>query len=70
MALPMSLLPKPLLTPDRVTLLGLDNVVSDAANEDRRNLEGFGIVPRPLDAVLPSYLWRFSPNGQFDRQTA
>ena len=23
-----------------------------------------------LEAVLPSYLWRFSPNGQFDRQTA
>ena len=29
-----------------------------------------GIVPRPMEAVLPSYLWRFSQNGQFDRQTA
>ena len=28
------------------------------------------IVPRPLDAVLPTYMWRFAPNGQFDRQTA
>ena len=66
----MSLMPKPLLTSDRITLLGIDNVVSDAAIRDKRTLAAFGIVPRPLDAVLPSYLWRFSANGQFDRQTA
>ena len=28
--------------------------------KDKRTLAGIGIVPRPLDAVLPSYLWRFS----------
>jgi NADH dehydrogenase len=66
----MSLMPKPLLTADRVTLLGIDNVVSEAALKDKRTLAAFGILPRPLDAVLPSYLWRFSQNGQFDRQTA
>ena len=27
--------------------------------------QGMGIVPRPLDAVLPGYLWRFRPSGQF-----
>jgi NADH dehydrogenase len=70
MAIPMSLMPKPLLTPDRATLLGIDNVVSPAAVSEKRTLEAFGIVPRPLDTVLPTYLWRFSPNGQFDRQTA
>jgi NADH dehydrogenase len=70
LALPMGLMPKPLLTGDRVTLLGIDNVVSDAASKDKRTLQAFGIVPRPMDAVLPSYLWRFSQNGQFDRQTA
>jgi NADH dehydrogenase len=70
LSIPMGLLPKPLLTGDRVRLLGLDNVVSDAAIADKRTLQGFGITPRPLDAVLPSYLWRFAPNGQFDRQTA
>jgi NADH dehydrogenase len=69
LAMPMSLMPRPLLTGDRVTLLGLDNVVSSEAIRDRRTLQGFAITPRPLDAVLPSYLWRFSPNGQFDRQT-
>ena len=66
----MGLMPKPLLTGDRVTLLGLDNVVSTEATSEGRTLAAFGITPRPLDAVLPSYLWRFSPNGQFDRQTA
>jgi len=70
LALPMALMPKPLLTNDKVTLLGIDNVVSEAAIKEKRTLQGLGIVPRPLDAVLPSYLWRFSRNGQFDRQTA
>jgi NADH dehydrogenase len=70
LAIPMGLMPNPLLTGDRVRLLGLDNVVSDAAMAEGRTLASLGIVPRPLDAVLPSYLWRFSPNGQFDRQTA
>jgi uncharacterized protein YbjT (DUF2867 family) len=70
LAIPMGLLPKPLLTADRVTLLGIDNVVSEAAISERRTFAAFAITPRPLDAVLPTYLWRFSPNGQFDRQTA
>ena len=70
LALPMGLMPKPLLTADRLTLLGIDNVVSDAATSEKRTLGALGVMPRPLDAVLPSYLWRFSSNGQFDRQTA
>jgi NADH dehydrogenase len=70
MAFPMGILPKPLVTGEQVTLMQIDNVVSDAATREKRTLAGIGIVPRPLDAVLPSYIWRFSPNGQFDRQTA
>ncbi|RYE10915.1 MAG: complex I NDUFA9 subunit family protein [Hyphomicrobiales bacterium] len=69
-ALPMQILPKPLITGDQLKLLGIDNVVSAEASKDKRNLAGLGIAPRPLDAVLPGYLWRFSRNGQFDRQTA
>jgi uncharacterized protein YbjT (DUF2867 family) len=70
LALPMGLLPKPLITMDQVTLLGLDNIVSEEAAREGRTLAAFGVAPRPLEAVLPSYIWRFSPNGQFDRQTA
>jgi len=69
LAIPMSILPKPLVTADQIKLLEVDNVVSAEAIKEKRTLAGLVIVPRPLDAVLPSYLWRFSANGQFDRQT-
>ena len=70
LALPMALLPKPLLTADQVVQLQLDNVVSEAAIRENRTLAAFAIVPTPMEAVLPSYLWRFRKHGQFDRQTA
>ncbi len=70
LAIPMSILPKPPVTADQVKLLGVDNVVSAQAIAEKRTIAAFGIVPRPLDAVLPTYMWRFAPNGQFDRQTA
>jgi uncharacterized protein YbjT (DUF2867 family) len=70
LAFPMSILPKPLVTGEQVTLMGIDNVVSAEAIKEKRTLAGMGIAARPLDAVLPSYIWRFSANGQFDRQTA
>jgi NADH dehydrogenase len=70
LAFPMGILPNPLITGEQVTLLGIDNVVSPEAVKEKRTLQGIGITPRPIDAVLPSYIWRFSPNGQFDRQTA
>jgi uncharacterized protein YbjT (DUF2867 family) len=70
LALPLSLLPTPLLTADQVALLQVDNVVSEAAVKEKRTLAAFGIAPTPMTAILPSYLWRFRKNGQFDRQTA
>jgi NADH dehydrogenase len=70
LAFPLSILPKPLVTGEQVTLMGIDNVVSAEAIKEKRTLAGMGIAARPLDAVLPSYIWRFSANGQFDRQTA
>lgn len=70
LAFPMSILPKPLITDDQITLLGIDNVVSAEARADGRTLAAFGVTARPLEAVLNTYMWRFSANGQFDRQTA
>jgi NADH dehydrogenase len=70
MAMPMSLLPKPLLTADQVALLGHDNVVSPEAQRERRTLTGLGITPTALEAILPTYMWRFRRNGQFDRVVA
>ena len=71
LAAPFALLPfAPLLTGDQVEMLQADNIVSDEATRDKRGLAAFGVSPTPLDAILPSYLWRFRKNGQFDRLTA
>lgn len=61
----LQFLPKPPLTPDQVRLLKRDNVVSDAAKGERRTLDGLGIEPRSMAAIVPSYLWRFRRTGQF-----
>ena len=63
-------LPKPPLTPDQVELLRRDNVVSDAAKRDGRTLQALGIDPIALEAIVPSYLWRFRKTGQFRRRAA
>jgi uncharacterized protein YbjT (DUF2867 family) len=53
------------LTPDQVELLRSDNVVSEAAKAQNLTLEGLGISPESLAAILPQYLWRFRKAGQF-----
>jgi NADH dehydrogenase len=58
------------LTPDQVTLLQSDNVVSDAARAAGLTLEGLGISADSLEAIAPQYLWRFRPAGQFQRKNA
>ncbi|MCS6761228.1 MAG: complex I NDUFA9 subunit family protein [Candidatus Devosia symbiotica] len=64
----ISILPFPrLLTVDQVDLLGIDNVVSEAANNEKRTFAGMGIVPASMDTILPTYLWRFRKHGQFDK---
>jgi NADH dehydrogenase len=63
-------LPKPPITPDQVELLKYDTVVSDHARCDGRTLEGLGITPETIAAIVPTYLWRFRKTGQFDPHTA
>jgi uncharacterized protein YbjT (DUF2867 family) len=60
-ALFLQFLPKPLLTPDQVTLLKSDNIVTAADT-----LATLGIVPTSVEAEIPAYLWRFRPKGQYD----
>jgi len=60
--MPSVLLPiAPLLTVDQVRLLRTDNVVGEGA----LTFADLGIVPDAMEAVVPSYLWRFRPKGQF-----
>ena len=69
-AMALQFLPVPLLTPDQVDMLRVDNVVSEAAKADGRTLQGLGITPEPMEAILPTYLWRFRKTGQFRNRTA
>jgi NADH dehydrogenase len=63
--------PGPLrLTPDQVELLRSDNVVSETAKAAGLTLEGLGISPDSLEAIVPQYLWRFRAAGQFQRKSA
>jgi NADH dehydrogenase len=66
----LQLLPGKLLTVDQVRQLKRDNVVSAAAQAERRTLGGLGIVASGVEAILPSYLVRFRPRGQFERRSA
>ncbi|MGR3377671.1 complex I NDUFA9 subunit family protein [Salipiger abyssi] len=50
------------ITRDQVKSLRHDNVVA----EDAKGFADLGITPTSLEAVLPEYLWRFRPSGQYD----
>jgi NADH dehydrogenase len=60
----LQLLPNPLLTVDQVRLLRHDNVVSHTA----AGLADLGITPTSVEAVIPSYLWRYRAKGEYADQ--
>ncbi|MBQ0748862.1 MAG: complex I NDUFA9 subunit family protein [Roseovarius sp.] len=51
----------PQITRDQVRSLRRDNVVADGA----KGFDALGITPVAIGAVLPDYLWRFRPAGQY-----
>ncbi len=51
-----------MLTRDQVRNLRNDNVVA----ADAKGLADLGVTPTPMGSVLPDYLWRFRPSGQYD----
>ncbi|TFF25292.1 complex I NDUFA9 subunit family protein [Jiella endophytica] len=67
MARLMRFLPGAPLTEDQVKQLSIDNVVSEEARAEGRTLDAFERMPRTLEAILPSYLVRFRPQGQFTK---
>ena len=56
------LFPNGILTRDQLKNLRRDNVVSEGA----KGFADLGIMPEPMDTILPTYLWKFRPNGQYD----
>jgi NADH dehydrogenase len=60
-ALSLGLIKGP-VTKDQVANLALDNVVG----ADAKGFDALGMTPTAMEAVLPDYLWRFRPSGQYD----
>ena len=58
----MRILPQPPVTNDQLKLLKTDNIVAD----DALTLADLGVAPTAMDAVVPSYLERYKPGGQFN----
>ncbi|WP_338549547.1 complex I NDUFA9 subunit family protein [Roseovarius phycicola] len=52
----------PQITRDQVRSLRVDNV----AQEGAKTLADLGIRPVAIEAVIPDYLWRFRPAGQYE----
>lgn len=61
-AVSLGLVANGVLTRDQLRNLRHDNVVSDTA----RGFADLGISPATLGSVLPDYLWKFRPSGQYD----
>jgi uncharacterized protein YbjT (DUF2867 family) len=53
----MECLPHPMLTRDQVRLLDYDNVLKPS--DDIRDFTDLGIVPKPIEAIVPGYLARY-----------
>lgn len=56
------LFPNNILTRDQLKNLRRDNVVSEGA----KGFADLGVEPASLESVLPEYLWKFRPSGQYD----
>ena len=60
-AVTLGLIPNGMVTRDQVRNLARDNVVTPGA----RGFAELGITPTPMASVLPDYLWRYRPSGQY-----
>jgi uncharacterized protein YbjT (DUF2867 family) len=64
----LQLLPgAPILTRDQVRMLTRDAVVSAGAEAEGRTFAGLGIAPTAIEGVVPAYLERFRPRGEFSK---
>jgi NADH dehydrogenase len=60
-AVTLGLISNKMITRDQLNSLGVDNVVAQGA----KGLADLGVTATSMDAVLPEYLWRFRPSGQY-----
>lgn len=60
-AVTLGLIQNGMVTRDQVRNLRADNVVTPGA----KGFADLGITPTAMEAVLPEYLWRYRPSGQY-----
>ena len=60
-AVTLGLIENKMITRDQVRSLAHDNVVTPGA----KGFADLGITPTAMEAVLPEYLWRYRPSGQY-----
>ena len=62
----------PPLTGDQVDMLKRDNIVGASGEKGVGTIADLGVAPlETIESIVPSYLWRFRPYGQFQtKQTA
>ena len=60
--LTLGLFKNSIITKDQIENLGIDNIVS----EQEQCFENLNIDPLDMGSVLPEYLWRYRPSGQYD----
>jgi uncharacterized protein YbjT (DUF2867 family) len=56
----------PPITGDQVQMLKTDNIVGVSGEKGVGTIADLGVTPlETIEAIVPSYLWRFRPHGQF-----
>jgi NADH dehydrogenase len=60
--LTLGLFKNSIITSDQIENLGIDNIVSQKA----KGFETIGVDPLDMGSILPEYLWRYRPSGQYD----
>ena len=60
--LTLGLFKNSIITKDQIENLGIDNIVS----EQEQGFKNLNIDPLDMGSVLPEYLWRYRPSGQYD----
>jgi uncharacterized protein YbjT (DUF2867 family) len=60
-AVTLGLIKNKMITRDQLKSLRVDNVVAPGA----KGFADLGIVPTAMASVLPEYLWRYRPSGQY-----
>ena len=61
----------PMLTADQVKMLRSDNIVGVSGEKDIGTIGDLAVAPlETIESIVPTYLWRFRPYGQFQTRQA